>query len=36
VAGESIPPELADKIATEKDVQSVDELTEFMQKAGRL
>jgi len=35
-AGESISPELADKIATEKDVQNVDELIEFMQKAGRL
>jgi acetyl-CoA decarbonylase/synthase complex subunit beta len=32
----SIPAELADKIATEKDVQNVDELTEFMQNAGRL
>ena len=32
----SIPAELADKIATEKDVQNVDELTEFMQNTGRL
>ncbi|MBT9171697.1 MAG: Carbon monoxide dehydrogenase/acetyl-CoA synthase subunit alpha [Syntrophomonadaceae bacterium] len=35
-AAENIPQELMDKIATEKDVSNVDELTEFMQKAGRL
>ncbi|MBT9140045.1 MAG: Carbon monoxide dehydrogenase/acetyl-CoA synthase subunit alpha [Dehalococcoidia bacterium] len=33
---ESVSEGLLDKIATEKDVQNVDELTEFMQNAGRL
>lgn len=36
LARENIPEDLFDKIATEKDVQNVDELTEFMQNAGRL
>ncbi len=33
---ENIPEDLFDKIATEKDVQNVDELAAFMQNAGRL
>ncbi|MBS3897654.1 MAG: CO dehydrogenase/CO-methylating acetyl-CoA synthase complex subunit beta [Dethiobacter sp.] len=36
LARESVSEELLAKIATEKDVQNVDELTEFMQNAGRL
>ncbi|MBS3948771.1 MAG: CO dehydrogenase/CO-methylating acetyl-CoA synthase complex subunit beta [Dethiobacter sp.] len=36
VAGDNIPADVADKIATEKDVQNMDELTAFMQNAGRL
>jgi len=35
-AGDHIPEGLAEKIATEHVVQNLDELTEFMQKAGRL
>ena len=35
-AGDNIPADAADKIATEKDVQNMDELTAFMQNAGRL
>jgi acetyl-CoA decarbonylase/synthase complex subunit beta len=36
IAKENIPAEIYDKIATEKDVQNIDELTAFMQNAGRL
>ncbi|MBS3886832.1 MAG: CO dehydrogenase/CO-methylating acetyl-CoA synthase complex subunit beta [Dethiobacter sp.] len=36
LASEEVPEDLLAKIATEKDVQNVDELTEFMQNAGRL
>ncbi len=36
LASESVSEEMLAKIATEKDVQNVDELTEFMQNAGRL
>jgi len=36
VARENVSDETLAKIATEKDVQNVDELTEFMQNAGRL
>ena len=36
LASEEVPEDLLAKIATEKDVKNVDELTEFMQNAGRL
>jgi len=36
IAKENIPAEMFDKIATEKDVQNLDELVAFMQNAGRL
>ncbi|HSW36289.1 MAG TPA: CO dehydrogenase/CO-methylating acetyl-CoA synthase complex subunit beta [Candidatus Limnocylindrales bacterium] len=36
VAQENMDAELFDKVATEKEVQNVDELVEFMQNAGRL
>ncbi|MBS4007101.1 MAG: CO dehydrogenase/CO-methylating acetyl-CoA synthase complex subunit beta [Clostridium sp.] len=36
LASENVSEEMLAKIATEKDVQNVDELTEFMQNAGRL